>query len=71
VGDNGAGKSTLIKILVGVYFPTEGRILLDGHEVNLTSSKDAKKQGIQAVYQELALANNIDVMQNIFLGREI
>lgn len=71
VGDNGAGKSTLIKILVGVYFPTEGRILLDGHEVNLTSSKDAKEQGIQAVYQELALANNINVMQNIFLGREI
>ncbi|MFQ5795050.1 MAG: ATP-binding cassette domain-containing protein [Candidatus Bipolaricaulia bacterium] len=70
VGDNGAGKSTLIKILAGVYSPNEGEILFEGRQVTIRNPKDAKLLGIETVYQELALVDNIDVAGNIFLGRE-
>jgi ABC-type sugar transport system ATPase subunit len=71
VGDNGAGKSTLIKCVAGVYQPNDGRILLDGHEVHFTRPIDARQAGIETIYQDLALAGNLDVSANIFLGREL
>ncbi|MCG6884091.1 MAG: ATP-binding cassette domain-containing protein [Silicimonas sp.] len=71
VGDNGAGKSTLIKILTGVYQPTEGDIFLDGERVNFSSHADAIKLGIDAVYQTLALADHLDPAANMFLGNEL
>ena len=70
VGDNGAGKSTLIKILSGAHPPTEGTIYFEGRKVEINSPKDAKEMGIETVYQDLALAENLDVASNIFLGRE-
>ena len=70
VGDNGAGKSTLIKILSGAHPPTEGTIYFEGEKVEINSPKDAKQIGIETVYQDLALAENLDVASNIFLGRE-
>ncbi|NOX44775.1 MAG: sugar ABC transporter ATP-binding protein [Caldiserica bacterium] len=70
IGDNGAGKSTLIKILSGVFPPDKGEILIEGHRVRFRSPKDAKQHGIETVYQELALVDNLDVPGNIFLGRE-
>lgn len=70
VGDNGAGKSTLIKILSGAHPPTEGTIYFEGKKVEINSPKDAKQIGIETVYQDLALAENLDVASNIFLGRE-
>ena len=71
VGDNGAGKSTLIKILSGVHTIDEGSILIDGHAVSIKSPKDAKRFGIETIYQDLALCDNLDIPSNVFLGREI
>jgi len=71
VGDNGAGKSTVVKMLTGAMRHDEGRLLLRGEEVRFSDPMDARKQGVEVVYQELALAPNLDVVQNIFLGREL
>jgi len=71
VGHNGAGKTTLIKILSGVYGADSGRIFIDGHEVTIRSPRDARSQGIETIYQNLALADNLDAPANIFLGREV
>ena len=70
LGDNGAGKSTLIKVVSGVYQPDEGQILFEGKEVRLASPAGALELGIETIYQDLALAENLDVFSNIFLGRE-
>jgi len=70
VGDNAAGKSTLMKILSGAYTLDEGEIFIDGKKVHFTSSQDAHRQGIEMIYQDLALANNLDVAANVFMGRE-
>ncbi len=71
IGDNGAGKSTLIKILSGAYRPDAGTIKLRGRVVNFHSPRDARAAGIETVYQDLALAPDLDVAANLFLGREI
>ncbi|MCT8160670.1 ATP-binding cassette domain-containing protein [Pseudoruegeria sp. SHC-113] len=71
VGDNGAGKSTLIKALTGAIPRSGGTILFDGHEAQIDSPTDAKAAGIETVYQDLALVNEISITQNVFLGREI
>ena len=71
VGDNGAGKTTLVKILTGALAPDEGRLYRKGEPITLSSTKDAHAHGIEVVYQELALAPNLDVTSNVFLGREI
>jgi D-xylose transport system ATP-binding protein len=71
VGDNGAGKSTLVKCIAGTHTPDSGHILFDGTEVHINSPKDAGRLGIEVVYQDLALCDNLDVVQNMFLGREI
>lgn len=70
VGDNGAGKSTLIKSLSGAVIPDEGRILINGQEVKFHGPLDARKHGIETVYQDLALAPAQDIATNMFLGRE-
>jgi len=70
LGDNAAGKSTLMKILSGAYIPSEGEILIEGKKAHITNSWDAHRQGIEMVYQDLALANNLDVVANVFMGRE-
>ncbi len=70
VGDNGAGKSTLIKIIAGTYQPDEGTYLFEGHEVHITNPRAATDLGIQTVYQDLALCDNLDVVANMYLGRE-
>jgi simple sugar transport system ATP-binding protein len=70
IGDNGAGKSTLLKILCGFQPPTSGRIILEGKEVVLKSVDHARSLGIDAVYQDLALVNQLTVFQNMFLNRE-
>ncbi len=71
VGDNGAGKSTLIKILTGVYQPTEGSIQLDGKPFSMSSHSDAIENGIDAVYQNLAIADHLTPAENLFLGAEL
>ncbi|WP_134669944.1 MULTISPECIES: ATP-binding cassette domain-containing protein [unclassified Amycolatopsis] len=71
IGDNGAGKSTLVKCLSGAEQPTSGRILLDGKEVHLDSPVAARRAGIETVYQDLAVAPELDPAANLFLGREI
>ena len=71
VGDNGAGKSTLIKMISGVYRPDHGEIFMDGKRVEINGPRDAREMGIETIYQDLALAENLDVGSNIFLGREI
>ncbi len=71
VGDNGAGKSTLIKIIAGVERPTRGELLIDGNRVELHRPSDARRHGIEVVYQDLALADSQEVSMNMFLGREI
>src|SRR5213594_1306540 len=71
IGDNGAGKSTLIKALSGAIIPDEGEILLDGQPVHFHSPLDARRQGIETVYQDLAVAPALDIVDNLFLGREI
>jgi len=70
VGDNGAGKSTLIKTMSGVGPPTSGQLLFDGKEVSILRPQDATRLGIATVYQDLALCDNLDVVANLFLGRE-
>ncbi len=70
VGDNGAGKSTLIKGVAGIHPFDEGEILWEGSAVHIAGPKDAAKLGIEVVYQDLALCDNLDVVQNMYLGRE-
>ena len=70
VGDNGAGKSTLIKCIAGIHPSDEGEIVFEGQEVSIHGPKDAARLGIEVVYQDLALCDNLDVVQNMFLGRE-
>lgn len=70
VGDNAAGKSSLIKVLSGAVVPDEGEIRCDGSPVSIREPRDAKALGIETVYQDLALADNLDIPANIFLGRE-
>lgn len=71
VGDNGAGKSTLIKIISGLYQPTEGEIWLRGEQVNFRDASDARAKGVEVVYQDLALVPDQPVYMNMFLGREL
>lgn len=70
-GENGAGKSTLMKILSGVQLPTTGELILDGHSVEIKSTVEARELGISIIHQELSLAPNMNVRDNIFMGREI
>ncbi len=70
VGDNGAGKSTLIKCVAGIHGADSGEILFDGEPVHIHGPKDAARLGIEVVYQDLALCDNLDVVQNMYLGRE-
>jgi len=70
VGDNGAGKSTLIKTIAGTHQPDDGTIWFEGREVKIHSPSDATHLGIETVYQDLALCDNLDVVENMFLGRE-
>lgn len=70
VGDNGAGKSTFLKVISGVNIPEEGEILYEGKPVKIRSTLDPVKLGINTVYQDLALCDNLDIVQNLFLGRE-
>jgi len=70
VGDNGAGKSTLIKVIAGINHPDTGEIHFDGKAVVITGPRDVAKLGIATVYQDLALCDNLDVVANLFLGRE-
>jgi simple sugar transport system ATP-binding protein len=69
-GDNGAGKTTMIKAISGVYPPTAGEILIEGKPVVFSSPQDAREKGIETIYQDLALADNLTIGANIFLGRE-
>ncbi len=69
-GDNGAGKSTLIKIISGVYHADEGEVLFDGARMEFDNPRAARDAGIETIYQDLALADNLDVGANVFLGRE-
>lgn len=71
VGDNGAGKSSLIKALTGAVIPESGEMLLEGQPVSFKSPLDARLAGIETVYQELAVATELDISQNLFLGREV
>jgi len=69
-GDNGAGKSVLIKCIAGIYEPDRGQIFWEGRPVRIRNARDASHLGIETVYQDLALADNLDIVQNMFLGRE-
>src|SRR5256885_5092595 len=71
IGDNGAGKSTLIKALSGAITPDEGEILLNGTTVHFRNPLEARRSGIETVYQDLALAPALDIAENLFLGREL
>ncbi|HIY53441.1 MAG TPA: ATP-binding cassette domain-containing protein [Candidatus Agathobaculum merdavium] len=71
VGDNGAGKSTFLKVISGVNIPEDGEIEFDGKPVHIQNTLDSVDLGIQTVYQDLALCDNLDIVQNLFLGREI
>jgi ABC-type sugar transport system ATPase subunit len=70
LGDNGAGKSTLIKMISGVYKPDGGQLLLNGEAVSFATPLEARRRGIETIYQDLALCENLDASANIFLGRE-
>ena len=70
VGDNGAGKSTLVKVIAGIYGRDDGDYLFEGKPVEVTGPRDVAAMGVEVVYQDLALADNLDVVQNMFLGRE-
>lgn len=71
IGDNGAGKSTLVRILAGADTPNEGSIQFEGQPLELHSPTDARERGIETVFQDLALANHLNPIQNMFLGREV
>ena len=71
VGDNGAGKSTLIKCIAGIHGHDSGEVFFDGEKVHIHGPKDSAKLGIEVVYQDLALCDNLDVVQNMYLGREV
>jgi D-xylose transport system ATP-binding protein len=71
VGDNGAGKSTLIKAIAGIHAIDEGDFYFDGARVSIHSARDAAALGIEVVYQDLALCDNLDIVQNMYLGREL
>ena len=71
LGHNGAGKSTLIKVLSGAYQRDAGTILVDGQEATINNPRDAKAYGIETIYQQLAVADNVDAAANLFLGREL
>ena len=71
VGDNGAGKSTLVKIIAGIYGRDSGEYLYDGEPVTVHGPRDVAAMGIEVVYQDLALCDNLDVVENMFLGREL
>jgi D-xylose transport system ATP-binding protein len=71
VGDNGAGKSTLVKIISGNFPPDRGEVYLDGRKVSFKSPMDARKAGIETVYQDLSVCNNLDSVANLFIGREL
>ena len=70
VGDNGAGKSTLIKCVAGIYIPEQGEFSFEGKKVTIGGPRDATELGIEIVYQDLALCDNLDIVHNMFLGRE-
>ncbi len=70
VGDNAAGKSTLVKVLSGAYLADEGEILIEAQKKSISKPEDARRLGIEMVYQDFALADNLDVAANVFLGRE-
>ena len=70
IGDNGAGKSTLIKTIAGIYSPSSGQMFWQGKEVHIRSPREADDLGITTVYQDLALCDNLDIVQNMFLGHE-
>jgi ABC-type sugar transport system ATPase subunit len=71
VGDNGAGKSTMIKTISGIWAPDHGQLFWEGKEVHIRNPRDAAALGIATMYQDLALADNLDIVQNMFLGREV
>jgi len=71
VGDNGAGKSVTVKVVAGTYLPDKGQLHWEGRPVRLRSPRDSSALGIEVVYQDLALCDNLDVVQNMFLGREV
>jgi D-xylose transport system ATP-binding protein len=71
VGDNGAGKSTLVKCIAGTHAADGGEVIFEGNEVHIHGPKDAARLGIEVVYQDLALCDNLDVVQNMYLGREL
>src|ERR671925_1520543 len=71
MGDNGAGKSTLVKIIAGNFPPTSGSIVLDGETVHFHMPVEAREKGIEVVYQDLALCDNLTAAANVFLGREL
>jgi D-xylose transport system ATP-binding protein len=71
LGHNGAGKSTLIKVLSGAYTRDSGTIKVDGHDATINNPRDAKAYGIETIYQQLAVADNVDAAANLFLGREL
>jgi simple sugar transport system ATP-binding protein len=71
MGDNGAGKSTLVKTIAGNFQPTSGTFTMDGQQVAFTGPADARRHGIEVVYQDLALCNNLTAAANVFLGREL
>ncbi|HTJ77245.1 MAG TPA: ATP-binding cassette domain-containing protein, partial [Acidimicrobiales bacterium] len=70
IGDNGAGKSVLIKCIAGIHSPDDGQILWEGRPVHIRNPVDASSLGIETVHQDLALCDNLDIVQNMFLGRE-
>lgn len=71
VGDNGAGKSTLVKIISGVHTPTSGEVILDGDKAHFANPAQARHEGIETVYQDLGLVDNLDIAGNFYLGREL
>jgi D-xylose transport system ATP-binding protein len=71
VGDNGAGKSTLVKVMSGVHPPNTGKVFFDGREVTINSPRDSTDLGIETVYQDLALCDNLNVVANLYVGREL